>query len=70
MDNEKKCSFGQGVLIRPDGVNELDPCRYEVIETHANVSVCVLKCKRCGHVELEWKRQSNTIDFYRKEGLE
>lgn len=53
-----KCSWHDGVTIKPDGINELDPCDYVEIETHTNVTVHVLKCKYCGHVELEWERQS------------
>lgn len=56
-----KCSFGEGVVIKPDGTNELDPCIYDVIEEYANVTVRVLKCSRCGHVEVEWSRQSDTV---------
>ena len=42
--------------IFPDGENELDPCLYEEIETHENCTVHVLRCKRCGHIEIEWER--------------
>ena len=58
----EKCSFGNGVAIKPDGINELDPCSYEVMETHRNVTVEVLRCKRCGHIEILWHRQEDTID--------
>ena len=50
----KRCSFGEGITIKPDGIHELDPCFYEVIEVHENVTVEVSRCKRCGHVELLW----------------
>lgn len=64
MRNDKnfqflKCSF-PGLTIKPDGVNELDPCNYEEVECYKNVTVHVLRCKKCGHVELEWERQENT----------
>lgn len=52
-----KCSFGEGVTIKPDGINELDPCFYEVIEVHKNVTVEVLRCKRCGHQEITWRKE-------------
>lgn len=58
----KKCDFGAGVVVKPDGVNELDPCRYELLEKHTNVTVEVLRCKKCGHVEILWHRQEDTID--------
>ena len=49
-----KCNFPNGMKIKPDGTHELDPCTYEEVERHENVTVAVLKCKKCGHVELEW----------------
>jgi hypothetical protein len=55
-----KCQFPGGVTIKPDGIHELDPCQYETIETHRNVTVRVLKCVRCGHVEIAWYAQENT----------
>lgn len=55
-----KCSFGDGITIKPDGINELDPCIYEEVEKYANVTVIILKCKKCGHIEIEWQKQDNT----------
>ena len=52
-----KCRFPDGVVIRPDGKNELDPCVYEEIETVENCTVHVMKCKRCGHIEITWERE-------------
>ena len=40
--------------------HDIDPCEYELIEAYRNVTVEVLRCKKCGHVELSWKRQDNT----------
>lgn len=57
----KKCQFPEGVTIKPDGVHELDPCVYEEVERYANVTVIVNRCKRCGHVELMWFRQEDTV---------
>ena len=62
MSNAEKCSFGEGITIKPDGKNELDPCSYETIEIHRNVTVRVLRCKKCGHIELQWHRQEDTVD--------
>ncbi len=56
----KRCSFPPGVTVRPDGVNELDPCLYDVAERYANVTVTVFRCKRCGHIEIMWDRQEDT----------
>ena len=55
-----KCNFPEGVVIKLDSVHELDPCCYEVAERHRNVTVEVLKCKRCGHAEISWYRQDDT----------
>lgn len=56
-----KCSFGEGIHIYPDGQNELDPCVYDEIERWQNVTVSVLKCRNCGHVEIAWYRQGDTV---------
>lgn len=56
----EKCCFPGGVVIKPDGVNELDPCIYEEVERYRNVTVSVMRRKRCGHVEVSWVRQENT----------
>jgi len=57
----KKCQFPEGVTIKPDGIHELDPCVYEEVERYANVTVIVNRCKNCGHVELMWLRQEDTV---------
>ena len=60
-----KCTFGdeaQNITVKPDGRSELDPCLYQEIETYENVTVHILRCVRCGHIEVEWERQENTID--------
>lgn len=56
----EKCCFPGGMVIKPDGMNELDPCIYEEVERYRNVTVSVMRCKRCGHVEVSWTRQENT----------
>ncbi len=58
-----KCSFGDGITVKPDGRSELDPCLYQEIGTYENVTVHILRCVRCGHIEVEWERQKNTIDI-------
>ena len=50
-----RCQWPDGVEIRPDGVHRLDPCSYDVIEEHRDVTVRVLRCRRCGHQEIEWE---------------
>ena len=49
-----KCKFPDGITIKPDGINELDPCKYEDIEKYANVTVTISRCKKCGHIEISW----------------
>ena len=58
-----KCSFGEGVTIKPDGVHELDPCCYEETERYINVTVSVRVCKNCGNVDIVWKRQPDTEEI-------
>ena len=58
--DREKCKFPDGITIKPDGVHELDPCLYEPIEKYRNVTVTVLRCSKCGHVELTFTRQENT----------
>lgn len=61
-----KCEYPNGMSIKPDGINELDPCIYEEIESYANVTIQILKCKNCGHIEIAWKRQPDTIQLERE----
>ena len=56
----ERCTWGDGITVKPDGVHELDPCEYEVVEVYRNVTVEVLRCRRCGHIEITWRRQSDT----------
>lgn len=55
-----KCSFPDGIVIRPDGVNVLDPCLYVRKETHKNVTVYIDQCSVCGHTIVSWDYQDNT----------
>lgn len=57
---DTKCTLPDGIVFKPDGVNELDPCIYEEIEQYKNVTVHILRCKKCGHIEIEWERQEDT----------
>ncbi len=60
-DDMDKCCL-PGMTIKPDGINELDPCKYEVTEIHRNVTVEILRCQKCGHMEISWYRQEDTED--------
>lgn len=55
-----KCSFPDGVDVRPDGMHKLDPCIYTRRETHKNVTVNIDQCLRCGHIQLSWDAQANS----------
>lgn len=65
-----KCQWPGGVIIKPDGVNELDPCQYKISEVHKNVTVEVLRCSVCGCTTISWKRQKNTVDICFGDGEE
>ena len=63
MNMCKKCSFGDNIVIKPDGIHELDPCMYEEIERYANVTVSISKCKTCGHIDISWYKQEDTEEI-------
>lgn len=54
-----RCRHPEGVTVKIGG-HEVDPCFYEEAEKYENVTVTVLKCKRCGHIEIEWEPQEDT----------
>lgn len=60
---EHKCCYPNGLVVKPDSQHELDPCVYQDIEMHTNVTVIVSKCSRCGHIELSWIRTDETEDI-------
>jgi hypothetical protein len=57
-----KCSCGD-MVIKPDGIHELDPCIYEDIEMYTNVTVIISRCQKCGHIEISWMKQDNTEEI-------
>ena len=59
---KNKCEWPGGMTVLLDGVHELDPCVYEEVETIHNVTAHVLRCKQCGHIELEFTRQDEWSD--------
>lgn len=59
-----KCGEGSAVTFKPDGVNPLDPCRYELKEVHTNCIVEVSRCRKCGHIDISWRRTDETVDQY------
>jgi NMD protein affecting ribosome stability and mRNA decay len=45
-----------GLVIKPDGVNELDPCLYQTEQVFTNCTVEVSRCKKCGAYNISWYR--------------
>ncbi len=54
-----KCRHGDGDISRI-GEHDVDPCLYVEEEAYRNVTVHIMRCKRCGHVEISWERQDDT----------
>ena len=59
---DERCQMPGGVIFRPDGVNELDPYLYDEIETIENATVHVMRCVRCGHIEISWERNKEDYE--------
>lgn len=58
-----RCELPEGVSLKLDGVHELESaCVYELVEVWSNVTVEIWKCPRCGHVDVVWKRQEDTME--------
>lgn len=51
-----RCIWPDGMEIRPDGVNALDPCVFDELETVEGATVTVLRCRYCGRIEVSWHR--------------
>ena len=58
-----KCKFPNGIIIKPDGTNELDPCIYEDIEIHTNCTVIISKCSKCGNLEISWVKNDDCESY-------
>lgn len=58
-----KCKFPEGIVIKPDGVHELDPCEYQEVERYANVTISIRRCKKCGNIDIAWFRQEDTEEL-------
>jgi hypothetical protein len=57
-----RCSYPEGMVIKPDSINELDPCLYETTNIFTNCIVEISKCVRCGNISVTWKRTDRTIE--------
>ena len=58
-----KCQFPNGMKIKPDGVNELDPCVYEDIEIHTNCTVIISRCTKCSNLEISWIKNEDCESY-------
>ncbi len=58
-----KCKCKNDVVIKPDGIHELDPCIYREVEKYANVTVSIRKCETCGNIDIVWFRQEDTEEL-------
>ena len=56
----EKCKWEDGLIIKPDGEHELDPCIYRDIAIYHNVTIIISKCVKCGHTIFTWVKQDNT----------
>lgn len=48
------------ITIKPDGIHELSPHKFQEEMKLKNVTVQILRCKECGVVSIGWYRQDNT----------
>lgn len=44
------------------GDTEIDMHRYEEIQVVHNVTVHILKCTKCGHIEILWERSEESYE--------
>ena len=73
----EKCKFPDGISIRPDGIHELSACDFEFVDSFPdskyfdretmtlfeNVTVEILRCRKCGVKSVGWYRQPNTKEI-------
>lgn len=57
----KKCSFPPGITIRPDGVHELSPHRYEEAGFPFEADIEVYQCSRCGSLSVLFRGLDDEI---------
>lgn len=59
-----RCKLPGDMIIRfgVDGDIDLDPCLYEEVDIIKHCTVHILRCKRCGHIEIEWEREGRGGD--------
>lgn len=52
MKEKRKSEFPDGVVFKPDGIHEADPCIYKEIERYENVTIIINWCTKCGHIDI------------------
>lgn len=65
MDELKNYLLQHNQFIEKDGqIYELDSpgCQFEEEQLLQNVTVQILRCKKCGKYSIAWGRQPNTIE--------
>ena len=55
MENKLESKCGKDIELKIGDV-EIDPCDYEEIDVIENCIVHILKCRKCGHIEIEWEK--------------
>lgn len=61
----KECAWGEGIVVKPDGIHELDACIYEEMEVIPNCTVITRRCMNCGKEVIRWKRGSQDQNIVR-----
>lgn len=54
------CFMPDGIIIKPDGIHEAEAHVYDSDVCYSNISLCIWKCKKCGHYSLQWRKQPDT----------
>ena len=58
-----KCKFPDGVVVKLDGIHEVEPHAYRLKQKLKNVTVEILECSECGDVSIGWYRQEDTEEI-------
>ena len=63
--DELRSLFGKQFLKTPAGIFEIDApgCELEEESLFQNVTVQILKCRKCGRRSIAWWEQPNTVEI-------
>ena len=56
----EKCSWGEGITVKPDGIHELSPHIFKEEEVIHNCTVYVSRCIYCGEISISWRRNERS----------